>query len=68
MLGVEDYWNMEIMFAAGHFHDVCISKEGHTEGVPLPLKTYYKNREKDSDRMKFSRHVKYQCRLTHSGI
>ena len=45
MLGVEDYWNVDIMFAAGHFHDVCISKEGQTEGVELPLKVYYKGQE-----------------------
>lgn len=45
MLGVDDYWNVDIMFAAGHFHDVCISKEGHTEGVDLPLKIYYKGDE-----------------------
>ena len=47
MLGVKDYWNVDIMFAAGHFHDVCISKEGQTEGVELPLKIYYKGEEKD---------------------
>ena len=47
MLGVEDYWNVDIMFAAGHFHDVCISKEGQTEGVELPLKIYYRGEEKD---------------------
>ena len=45
MLGVDDYWNFDIMFAAGHFHDVCISKEGQTEGVELPLKIYYKGEE-----------------------
>ena len=45
MLGVEDFWNVDIMFAAGHFHDVCISKEGQTEGVELPLKIYYKGEE-----------------------
>lgn len=45
MLGVDDFWNVEIMFAAGHFHDVCISKEGHTEGIDLPLKVYYKGKE-----------------------
>lgn len=48
MLGVEDYWNVDIMFAAGHFHDVCISKEGQTEGVELPLRIYYKGEEKSS--------------------
>ena len=47
ILGVEDLWNVDVMFAAGHFHDVCISKEGHTEGVELPLKVYYKGEEKD---------------------
>ena len=47
MLGVEDYWNVDIMIAAGHFHDVCISKEGQTEGVELPLKIYYRGEEKD---------------------
>ena len=47
ILGVEDFWNVDVMFAAGHFHDVCISKEGHTEGVELPLKVYYKGEEKD---------------------
>lgn len=46
MIGVEDYWNIDIMFAAGHFHDVCISKEGQSEGVELPLKVYYKGEEK----------------------
>lgn len=47
MLGVKDYWNVDVMFAAGHFHDVCISKEGQAEGVTLPLKVYYKGEEKD---------------------
>lgn len=46
MLGVKDFWNIDVMFAAGHFHDVCISKEGQTEGVELPLKIYYKGEEK----------------------
>ena len=45
IMGVDDYWNVDIIFAAGHFHDVCISKEGHTEGVELPLKVYYRGVE-----------------------
>lgn len=49
MLGVKDFWNVEITFAAGHFHDVCISKEGHAEGVYLPLKVYYRGEEKALD-------------------
>lgn len=47
ILGVNDYWNVDVMFAAGHFHDVCISKEGQTEGVDLPLKIYYNGKEQD---------------------
>ena len=46
-LGVDDYWNVDFVFAAGHFHDVCISKEGQAEGVDLPLMVYYRGEEKD---------------------
>lgn len=49
MLGVIDFWNVDVMFAAGHFHDVCISKEGQAEGVGLPLKIYYRGEEKKLD-------------------
>ena len=49
MLMVKDFWNVDVMFAAGHFHDVCISKEGQTEGVKLPLKVYYKGEEQTLD-------------------
>lgn len=48
MMEVDDYWNVDIMFAAGHFHDVCISKEGQTEGVELPLKIFYKGAEQEN--------------------
>lgn len=47
MLGVNDFWNISISFAAGHFHDVSISKEGQSEGIELPLKVCYENQEKD---------------------
>lgn len=47
MLGADDFWNVDLMFAAGHFHDVCISKEGQPEGVDLPLKIYYRGEEVD---------------------
>ena len=60
MLGADDYWNVDIMFAAGHFHDVCISKEGQTEGVELPLKVYYKGEEQkqlDKDKLIQSCHI-----------
>lgn len=46
-LGVDDFWNVSFNFAAGHFHDVVISKEGQTEGVDLPLKVYYNGEEQD---------------------
>ncbi|QTE72685.1 saccharopine dehydrogenase NADP-binding domain-containing protein [Clostridiales bacterium FE2011] len=49
MLDVKDFWNIDVAFAAGHFHDVCISKEGQTEGVELPLKIYYHGEEKTLD-------------------
>ncbi len=45
LLGVDDFWNVDVMLATGHFHDVCISKEGQTEGIELPLKIYYKGEE-----------------------
>ena len=47
LLKVEDFWNVSVMFATGHFHDVCISKEGQTEGVDLPLKVYYRGEEQN---------------------
>ena len=47
MIGADDYWNVDVMLAAGHFHDVCISKEGQTEGVNLPLKIYYRGEEQN---------------------
>ena len=47
ILGIDDYWNVDFSFAAAHFHDVCISKEGQTEGLDLPLKIYYNGEEKD---------------------
>ena len=45
ILGVKDFWNVEIMLACSHFHDVVISKEGHAEGQTLPLKVYYMGEE-----------------------
>lgn len=32
-LGIDDYSNIEVILATSHFHDVVISKEGHTEGL-----------------------------------
>lgn len=47
ILGVDDFWNVDFNFAAAHFHDVCISKEGQTEGIELPLKIYYNGEEQN---------------------
>lgn len=47
ILGVKDFWNIDIMLACSHFHDVVISKEGHAEGQVLPLKVFYKGEEKN---------------------
>lgn len=47
ILGVRDFWNVEIMLACSHFHDVVISKEGHSEGQILPLKVFYDGKEMD---------------------
>lgn len=49
ILGVKDFWNVDVNFAAGHFHDVVISKEGQNEGLELPLKVYYQGKEQALD-------------------
>lgn len=58
IMGVDDFWNVDVMFVAGHFHDVCISKEGQTEGVDLPLKVYYKGEEKNLNHEELFKHCK----------
>ena len=50
ILGIDDFWNLDVMIATGHFHDVCISKEGQTEGVNVPLRIYYNGEEQDIDK------------------
>ena len=50
ILGIDDFWNLDVMIATGHFHDVCISKEGQTEGVNVPLRIFYNGEEKDIDK------------------
>lgn len=42
---ISDFWNVDVMFATAHFHDVVISKEGHAEGVPQLLKVFYRGEE-----------------------
>ena len=41
ILNIEDYWNIDITFSVAHFHDVCISKEGHTEGTEMLIDVRY---------------------------
>ncbi|MCM1089704.1 MAG: hypothetical protein NC092_02335 [Butyrivibrio sp.] len=38
---IEDYWNIDVTFAVAHFHDVVISKEGHTEGLDMLIDIRY---------------------------
>lgn len=45
ILRIKDFWNIDIMLACSHFHDVVISKEGHSEGQILPLKVFYGGKE-----------------------
>lgn len=41
ILNIKDFWNIDITFAVAHFHDVCISKEGHTEGTEMLIDLKY---------------------------
>lgn len=41
LLSIEDNWNIDITFAVAHFHDVVISKEGHTEGKEMLIDVRY---------------------------
>lgn len=41
ILEIEDFWNIDITFAVAHFHDVVISKEGHTEGTKMLIDLKY---------------------------
>lgn len=43
ILNIQDYWNIDITFAVAHFHDVVISKEGHTEGTEMLIDIRYQN-------------------------
>lgn len=44
IIGVDDFWNIEVDLATAHFHDVVISKEGQTEGVDQLLHVAYKGK------------------------
>lgn len=40
--GIEDFWNVDVTYAVSHFHDVVISKEGHTENVSQLIRVAYR--------------------------
>jgi len=44
ILKINDYWNIDVIFATAHFHDVVISKEGQTEGQNPLLSMKYKGK------------------------
>ena len=46
-MGIQDYWNIDITFAVSHFHDVVISKEGHTENIDMLIDIRYQNEKLD---------------------
>ena len=45
IMGIKDFWNVDVVLATAHFHDVVISKEGHTEGMEQLLKIFYEGKE-----------------------
>ena len=49
---IEDYWNIDVTFAVSHFHDVVISKEGHSEGVDMLIDIRYEGEKLDVDMKK----------------
>ncbi|MGN0639059.1 MAG: saccharopine dehydrogenase NADP-binding domain-containing protein [Huintestinicola sp.] len=49
---IKDYWNIDITFAVAHFHDVVISKEGHTEGVDMLIDIRYGGKKLEPDMKK----------------
>lgn len=47
--GIDNLNDIDITLVASHFHDVVISKEGHTEGVKLLLSIEYQGKELEID-------------------
>ncbi len=58
ILGITDPWNLDVTLATGHFHDVVISKEGHTEGVEQLLDIRYQGRPLAFDQAEVLRRCK----------
>lgn len=44
---IENFNDIDITLVASHFHDVVISKEGHTEGIKLLFSIKYQGKELD---------------------
>lgn len=44
IIGIDDFWNIDVDLATAHFHDVVISKEGQTEGVEQLIRVVYKGK------------------------
>ena len=55
-LGIRDYWNIDITFAVSHFHDVVISKEGHSEGKDLLIDIRYHGEKQSPDMEQVLKH------------
>ena len=41
-MNIPDFWNINVILATAHFHDVVISKEGQNEGIEQLLRIEYK--------------------------
>lgn len=48
-LDIDDCGNIEVILATSHFHDVVISKEGHTEGLDPLVHLRYRGQNLDID-------------------
>jgi len=48
-IGISDYWNIDITFAVAHFHDVVISKEGHSEGIEMMIDIRHQGKKLEVD-------------------
>jgi len=46
---ITDYWNIDITYATSHFHDVVISKEGHTEQIEQLIEIRYGGKKLSPD-------------------
>lgn len=52
LYNIADYYNIDVTLAVSHFHDVVISKEGHTEGLDVLLEVKYNSQVLKIDKSK----------------